>query len=69
MNTSFCSAKFDRTIHFDGSDLRCTHFGNNNDLLLAKIQNSSVTFNGVKYIDTANFHNKAINMVMKLMNN
>ena len=69
MNTSFCGAKFDGTIHFDGSDLRCTDFGNNNDLLLAKIQNGSVTFNGVKYIDTANFHNKASNMVIKLMNN
>ena len=69
MNTSFRGAKFNGTIHFDESDLRCTDFGFDNDLLLAKIQNGSVTFNRVKYIDTANFYNKAINMVIKLMNN
>ena len=69
MNTSFRGAKFNGTINFDGSDLRCTDFGFNNDLLLAKIQNGSVTFDRVKYVDTANFSNKAINMVIKLMNN
>ena len=66
MNTSFKQAQFDGTIHFDGSDLRCTNF-ESIDGLLDKIQNGTVTFRRVKYIDTANFHNKAINTVIKLL--
>lgn len=34
--------------------------------LLLKIQNSTVTFSRVKYADTINFNNKAINTVIKL---
>lgn len=34
--------------------------------LLLKIQNSIVTFSRVKYADTINFNNKAINTVIKL---
>ena len=67
INTSFCNVRFDGTIHFDGSDLRCSNFSNISDLL-DKIQNGTVTFSRVKYVDTANFSNKAINTVIKLMN-
>ena len=68
INTSFNSAEFEGTTHFDESDLRCTDFGSKNDIL-DKIQNGTMTFRRVKYIDSANFHNKAINSVIKLMNN
>ena len=34
--------------------------------LLLKSQNSTVTFSRVKYADTINFNNKAINTVIKL---
>ena len=66
MNTSFNCAIFDGTIHFDGSDLRCTNF-RSIDALLDKIENGTVTFSRVKYIDSANFNNKAVNTVIKLM--
>ena len=67
INTSFQSAEFQGITHFDESDLRCTNF-RNVDGLLDKIQNGKLTFSRVKYIDSANFHNQAINTVIKLMN-
>ena len=62
------NAKFDGKIHFNGSDLRCANFVSIKDLL-HKVQNRTVTFSRVKYIDTAYFHNKTVNTVIKFMNN
>ena len=65
MNASFNCARFDSTIHVDGSDLRYAKFVSIEDFL-HKIQNSTVTFSRKKYVDTINFNNKAINTVIKL---
>ena len=67
INASFYGAKFDGTIHFDGSDLRCTNFTCITDLV-DKIENGTVTFSSVKYADTANFSNKATKAIIKLIN-
>ena len=67
INASFRGALFDGTIHFDGSDLRCTNFTYIKDLL-DKIENGTVTFSRVKYVDTANFTNEATKTIIKLIN-
>ena len=54
-------------MHFDESDIRSAIF-NNIDQLTNKIQNGTVTFNEIKYVDTADFGNEAINAVIKLLN-
>ena len=67
INASFTGARFDGTIHFDGSDLRCTNFKYIKDLL-DKIENGTVTFSRVKYVDTASFTNEATKTIIKLIN-
>ena len=67
INANFCNARFDGTMHFDGSDLRCTNFTYIKDLL-DKIENGTVTFSRVKYVDTAKFSNEATKTIIKLIN-
>ena len=67
INTSFTGAFIGGKMHFDESDIRSAIF-NNIDQLTNKIQNGTVTFNKVKYVDAADFANEAINAVLKLLN-
>ena len=67
INTSFTGAFIGGKMHFDESDIRSAIF-NNIDQLTNKIQNGTVTFNKVKYVDDADFANEAINAVIKLLN-
>ena len=71
INTSFTYADFSGKIHFDGSDLRFARFSkiSRQNELIDKIQSGAVTFDRVKYVSSAEFGNKAINVVIKLMNN
>ena len=71
INTSFAHADFSGKIHFDGSDLRFAQFSKifRQKELIDKIQSGAVTFSRVKYVSSAEFGNKAINVVIKLMNN
>lgn len=67
INTSFTGSWFSGKIQFDESDIRFANFKNIH-FLTDKIQNGEITFNKVKYVDAADFGNKAINTVIKLMN-
>ena len=71
INTSFTFADFSGKINFDGSDLRFAQFSKiiKQNELIDKIQSGAVTFDRVKYVSSAEFGNKAINVVIKLMNN
>ena len=71
INTSFRCADFSGKINFDGSDLRCAQFSKiiRQNELIDKIQSGAVTFDRVKYVSSAEFGNKAINVVIRLMNN
>ena len=71
INTSFVNADFSGKIHFDGSDLRFARFSKiiRQNELIDKIQSGAVTFDRVKYVSSAEFGNKAVNVVIKLMNN
>ena len=71
IKTSFTYADFSGKIHFDGSDLRFARFSkiSRQNELIDKIQSGAVTFDRVKYVSSAEFGNKAINVVIKLMNN
>ena len=71
IKTSFTYADFSGKIHFDGSDLRFAQFSkiSRQNELIDKIQSGAVTFDRVKYVSSAEFGNKAINVVIKLMNN
>ena len=64
----FSYANFNGKIYFDGSDLRSADFESISELP-DKIQNGKVTFSDVKYVDLAKFDNRAINALIKLMNN
>ena len=68
INTNFSYANFNGKIYFDGSDLRSADFESISDPP-DKIQNGKVTFSDVKYVDLAKFDNRAINALIKLMNN
>ena len=66
INTNFTSAHFyGGKIQFDESDIRSATF---NNIKLKHIEDGTITFNKVKYVDTADFGNEAINAVIKLMN-
>ena len=67
INTSFDSSNFRGKVYFDESDIRFASFATAN-CLVDKIQNGTVTFARVKHADAADFGNKAINAVIKLLN-
>ena len=68
INTSFTGARFSGgKMQFDESDIRFAIF-HKIDQITNKIQNGTVKFNKVKYVDAADFGNEAISAVIKLMN-